>query len=316
MTDYTQNDKTLALAGIYQAAQMVYELATTGKTDEQAYKASLHSLFVENPASTLGVYGDSVNEIQLGIHTLMAQMKSDEAKQTRNIEITRYVLSLMILQKKLKQTDGLQKISNVLETAKAQQQHFGDLHENVIATIARAYSENVSTLQPRIMVNGHHNYLNNQRIANKIRALLLAGLRSAVLWYQVGGSRWGLIWSRKKYLQSAQAFYRPNYNYLQNRLQEDQVAEEQKSDAGGWYKGESESVEENKDNRNQSDSSDNSNYQSIFKDADKTPETDKKSETSETPKNESKVISLEKASENASDETKENEKDKDKDDKK
>lgn len=308
MTDYTQNDKTLALAGIYQAAQMVYELATTGKTDEQAFKASLHSLFVENPSSTLEVYGDSVNDIQLGIHTLTAQMKSDQAKQTRNIEITRYVLSLMILQKKLKQTDGLQKISNVLETAKAQQEHFGDLHENVIATVARAYSENVSTLHPRIMVNGHHGHLNNQRIANKIRALLLAGLRSAVLWYQVGGSRWGLIWSRKKYLQSAQAFYRPNYNYLQNRLQEDQTKQENQSNVGGWYKGEGETSqpENTKETENKPDSeSENSSYQSIFKDADKTAEVDKKPETSKSPTNDSNVIPLESGS------TKDKNKDKD-----
>ena len=238
--EYTQNDKTQALAGIYQAAQMVYELATTGKTDEHAFEIMVNTLFVENPQNTLDVYGASIDNLQLGIHTLLAQMQSEQVKQTRNIEITRYVLSLMVLQKKIKQTDGLQKISNVLETANAQREHFGPLHENVIATIARAYSENVSTLHPRIMVNGQHSHLNNQRIANKIRALLLAGLRSAVLWYQVGGSRWGLIWSRKKYLQNAQTFYRANYTHLQRNMEQDQKALEEQQNAGGWYKGESE----------------------------------------------------------------------------
>jgi len=188
---------------------MVYDLATTGTTDDNAFKTSVNSLFVDNPASTLDVYGVSVNNLQVGITTLMAQMKSGQVTQTRNVEITRYVLSLMILQKKLLQTDGMHKISQILETAESQKEHFGMEHDNVIATIARAYSENVSVLHPRIMVNGQHGHLNNQRVANKIRALLLAGLRSAILWYQVGGSRWGLIWSRKKYLQGAQALYRP-----------------------------------------------------------------------------------------------------------
>lgn len=238
MTDYTQNDKTLSMAGIYQAAQMVYELATTGKTDDHAFQVSLDTLFVENPESTLDVYGGSVDNIQLGIHTLLAQMKSDQTKQTRNIEITRYVLTLMVLAKQIRQGDGLQKIGNVLDTAKAQKEHFGPNHENVIATIARAYSENISTLSPRIMVNGHQLHLNNQRIASKIRALLLAGLRSAVLWYQVGGSRWNLIWSRKKYLQSAQAFYRANYSYHREKLEQDTQALEAQQTAGDWYKGE------------------------------------------------------------------------------
>lgn len=283
MTDYTQNDKTLALAGIYQAAQMVYELATTGKTDDKALQASVQSLFVENPASTLDVYGGSVNDIQLGVHSLIAQMTSDQAKQTRNIEVTRYVLSLMILQKKVQQGDGLEKITNVLETAKAQQEHFGPTHENVYATIARAYSENVSILHPKIMVNGHHNHLNNQRIANKIRALLLAGMRSAILWYQVGGSRWNLIWSRKKYLKSAQALYRSNYDYLATRQDDDHSEQSQQADAGGWYQGEQSEQSQTDSYNNDSPSdlaadtdknSESSQQQdSIFKDANK-PETE------------------------------------------
>ena len=210
MSHYTQQDKTLALVGIYQAAQVVYQLASKGEADEQAFKTCIDSLFINNPSNTLNVFGDSVDNLQLGVETVLAQMNANVSVQERNIEVTRYALSLMILAKKLLQGgDGLQKISNVLETAESQREHFGEMHENVIATIARAYSENVSVMTPRIMVNGHHQYLNNQRIANKIRACLLAGIRSALLWYQVGGSRWGLIWSRKKYLQNAKALHRP-----------------------------------------------------------------------------------------------------------
>ncbi|MBO1924037.1 high frequency lysogenization protein HflD [Thiomicrorhabdus sp. 6S3-12] len=213
MSDYSQQDRTLALVGIYQCAKMVHDLASTGETDDKAFAASIQSLFVDNPSSTLNVFGDTADNLQLGVETLLAQMKADMASENRNLVITRYVLNLMILAKKLKQQETpLNQIATVLDTAKAQQEHFGDLHENMIATIARAYTENVSNLQPRIMVNGHHNYLGNQRIANKIRALLLAGIRSTLLWYQVGGTRWNLIWSRKKYLQDAKILYRPQTN--------------------------------------------------------------------------------------------------------
>lgn len=210
MSEYTQQDKTIALIGIYQCSQLVYELATTGRADETAYKTCVNSLFIDNPETTMDVYGD-IESIQTGVNVLLAQMSSDPAVQNRNVEITRYVLNLMMLAKKLNEMgQPLNNIFNTLETAKAQTEQFGELHENVIATIARAYTENVSTVSPRIMVNGNGGHLQNTRVANKIRSLLLAGIRSALLWYQVGGSRWGLLWSRKKYLQTAQALHRPN----------------------------------------------------------------------------------------------------------
>jgi high frequency lysogenization protein len=211
MSEYTQQDRTLALIGIYQVSQLIYDLATTGKADETAYHTCIQSLFCNNPSNTLEVYGGDIANIQVGVKTLLRQMTSEQAMQQRNVEITRYVLSLIILQKKLLELgEPLQIISKILETAESQQAHFGEEHDNVIASIARAYSENVSPVRPKVMVNGQHGHLQNPRIANKIRALLLAGIRSALLWNQVGGSRWGLIWSRKKYLHGALALQQKN----------------------------------------------------------------------------------------------------------
>lgn len=210
MSEYIQQDRTIALVGIYQCSQLVYELATTGRADELSYKTCVNTLFADNPEQTLDVFGGDVENIQKGVTTLLAQMSSEDAIQNRNIEITRYVLNLMILAKKLKQEETpLGNIFGVLETAKAQIEQFGEFHENVIATIARAYSENVSSVSPRIMVNGDGGHLSNPRVANKIRSLLLAGIRCALLWYQVGGTRWDLLWSRKKYLQTAKTLHRP-----------------------------------------------------------------------------------------------------------
>lgn len=209
MTNYTDQDKTIGLIGIYQAAQQVYDLATTGKTDEAGYQASINSLFSESPENTLDVFGGDVLNIQQGVNTLLAQMSSNQAVSNRNIEVTKYVLSLMILEKNISQTDDtFAKVSRVIDSAKDKRDMFGDFHENVIATLARAYSENISNINPRIMVNGQHGHLQNPKTANKIRAVLLAGIRASVLWRQVGGSRWGLLWNRKKYLRSAQSLHR------------------------------------------------------------------------------------------------------------
>jgi high frequency lysogenization protein len=72
------------------------------------------------------------------------------------------------------------------------------LHENVLANFADIYHQTISTLQPRIMVIGDQQYLSSPFTVNKIRSVLLAGIRSAQLWRQCGGSRWKLIFARSK----------------------------------------------------------------------------------------------------------------------
>ena len=75
----------------------------------------------------------------------------------------------------------------------------------MLARLADTYASTVSQLQPRIMVQGEPDYLNTPANANRIRALLLAGMRSAVLWRQLGGHRLKLLWTRKRIVACAQA---------------------------------------------------------------------------------------------------------------
>lgn len=65
------------------------------------------------------------------------------------------------------------------------------------------YTDVVSQLHPKIMVRGSHGYLSQPSVANRIRAVLLAGIRAAFLWKQVGGSRWQLLFKRGSYLRAA-----------------------------------------------------------------------------------------------------------------
>ncbi len=52
-------------------------------------------------------------------------------------------------------------------------------------------------------MQGEPALLKNAEVANRIRALLLAGIRAAVLWRQVGGSRLKLLFGRKRIVQGA-----------------------------------------------------------------------------------------------------------------
>lgn len=197
----TIHDRTLALAGVFQSAWLVDQVARTGMVPQAEYETSIASLFEFSPASTEAVFG-SRYEIRRGIQTLAEQLEGSEEK--RNLYVMRYAVGLIQLERKLSADKAmLGRISDELEGASHQLRHFGLTHSNVIARLADIYSNTISTLTPRIMVSGENNHLQNQENANKVRALLLAGIRAAVLWNQCGGKRWHLLFQRRKLLNEA-----------------------------------------------------------------------------------------------------------------
>lgn len=201
MSRYTDTDRTLAFAGTYQAARLVHDLASTGQCDEKAFRITLDSLFVTQPEKVLDVWGGELENLRIGIETLVSQMMGS----SRNLYITQYVLGLVVLAGKLqKSPEHLNALSDAIEEAKRQKAQFGEEHPTVVNTLAKAYQDHVSPLGPRIMVKGLPEHLNTPGMAEKIRALLLAGVRAAILWHQTGGSRWQLLWKRRRYLREAQ----------------------------------------------------------------------------------------------------------------
>ena len=197
----TIQDRTLALGGLFQSAWLVDQVARTGMLPQSEYETSIGSLFEFSPASTETVFG-SRYEIRRGLQILAEQLEGREDK--RNPYVMRYAIGLIQLERKLAADKKmLGTIAEELEGTQHQLRHFGLTHSNVIARLADIYSNTISTLNPRIMVSGDNNNLQKQENANKVRALLLAGIRSAVLWQQCGGKRWHLLFHRKKLLQEA-----------------------------------------------------------------------------------------------------------------
>jgi high frequency lysogenization protein len=119
--------------------------------------------------------------------------------------VVKYVIAILYLERRLARRPAmLERISAAVESARRQSEHFPVTHSNVIANLAGCYRETLSTLTPRIIVTGEHGHLSNPEVANTVRALLLAAIRSAVLWRQCGGARWGLLLGRRKLLTEAQ----------------------------------------------------------------------------------------------------------------
>jgi len=201
MTEHSINDRALAFAGILQALQLVQHSAHGKPCDLTSMQASLGSILVIDSASVETVYG-GIDKLRTGLILLKTQLMGGQRKP--DPELSRYLITLLHLERKLsKRADLLDRLRAGIERAQTQAEHFDIVHDNLVASLADTYSNTVSTLQPRIMVNGQPERLSDTAVANRVRALLLAAMRSAVLWRQCGGTRLGLIWGRKKLAETA-----------------------------------------------------------------------------------------------------------------
>jgi len=202
---YTEQDKLIALAGIYQAALCVKQVARQGSVDTDAMRPCIYSLFQTDADSVSEIYG-APGSLSAGARELVDQIGGG---QRRELELIRYAVSLLKLERVLSgRREIVSSIGEGIEQARAKLEHFPMLHPNVLAHLADIYSRTVSRLQPRIMVQGDPRHLHIPDNQNRIRALLLAGVRSAWLWRQVGGSRWKILLGRKQLLADARKYVR------------------------------------------------------------------------------------------------------------
>lgn len=199
----TNRNRALALAGVVQAAALVKRLAWNGSIETDELATSVHSIFQIHAPNVTAIYGGGIKNLQGGLQTLIKLLAE---KSPRDPEIARYTVSLLHLERTLiKNPAMLNTIQKGIERAKIQAQHFSSTHENVIANLAGLYLDTISTLKFRIHVSGENNHLSNNHTINKVRVILLAGVRSAVLWNQLGGSRWQLVFGKRSILQEARA---------------------------------------------------------------------------------------------------------------
>lgn len=193
-------NQTIALAGLAQAVEAVSNLAKSGTTDTDDLETCIASLLKINADDVTEVYG-GLDKLKRGFLLLDRQLGPHE---TVNTELARYAAALIYLEGKFQRQEAMQKsIRSGLERATVQAVHFGLTHENVLSNIADLYQTSISQINPRIMVMGEPRHLENPIVANKIRALLLAGIRSAWLWRQCGGSKLGFLWNRRKLREEA-----------------------------------------------------------------------------------------------------------------
>jgi len=197
---HDDKDRTLALAGIYQAAVLVNQTAHTAISDNDALEATIGSTLRIDAASVAEVFGGPAG-VALGLRTLATQL---DKRAGRDNQISRYVVSLLHLERRLAKQPGMaDKIATGINGVQRQAEHFHATHSAVIGALANVYEETFSTLRFRINVAGEQALLSNPDNINKVRALLLSGIRAAVLYRQCGGRAWTLLLQRRRILDAS-----------------------------------------------------------------------------------------------------------------
>lgn len=196
-------DITLALAGICQSAHLVQQLAHQGHCQAEDLQVSLKSLLDLNPSSTLAVFGGDEANLRFGLETLLAVLNTG-SRQGAGAELTRYTLSMMVLERKLSaNSTALDELAQRISQLDRQLAHYDLNSDTLLGAMAAIYVDVISPLGPRIQVTGSPAVLQNSQVQSKVRATLLAGIRSAVLWHQVGGGRLQLMFSRNRLVNEA-----------------------------------------------------------------------------------------------------------------
>lgn len=198
--------RTVALSAMTQCAQLVVSLATTGKADKAQMAACLDTLFVLNPDNTGQIY-PNLSLFNSGLTAVERSLGPNGMQELG--EAVPYVLGMTVLQQQLGKKKSMQdlvrrrlpllnKSSEILP-----EDNDDPLARHDIVGLARLYQDTISKLSYRIHVKGDIECLKQQAVADQIRALLLAGIRSAMLWQQLGGRRWHLFFYKKRIRESA-----------------------------------------------------------------------------------------------------------------
>lgn len=186
----------LALAGMMQAASLVNELALYGDCNEDSLQNSLATIYKIDSDSVADIFCGPAG-VKLGLLELDKILTKHKGHVKS--DVIRYLVGLMSLESLLRKDKKAQHtLRKDVEQITHQVDYFSGTTPTVIANLARIYEDTISPLKKRIIVTGKEAYVRQDDILQKIRALLLAGVRASVAWKQVGGNRLQLFFSRQK----------------------------------------------------------------------------------------------------------------------
>ncbi|MDX1550465.1 high frequency lysogenization protein HflD [Novilysobacter spongiicola] len=196
MSDTSDNPlsaRVLALAGLVQALAQVRRIADTGQANASVLETSLGSVFRIEADSPEGVYGGR-EQVRPGLMLLREYFGS----KPKDEQLPRLALSVMQLERRFVGDAAMaDKVQAGIRAQSGPARELGCTHPDVIAAMGSLYADTLSNLRPRVLVQGNPHYLGQAGVVAEVRAVLLAAVRSAVLWRQMGGSMWDFLLRRR-----------------------------------------------------------------------------------------------------------------------
>lgn len=198
---FTIDDRILALAGIAQALQQVRRIAETGQSDARIVQTAMESVMRLDAPSVGAVYGNAA-AVAPGLRLLHNQLTGSNQDKA----LGKLALSVLQVERRFNSTPAcMQAVGEGVARIARQAQDLGDAaHPEVLAAVGALYAQTLSQLRPRVMVQGNPHYLAQPGVVAEIRALLLAAVRSAMLWRQTGGNYWDFLFFRARLLAAVE----------------------------------------------------------------------------------------------------------------
>lgn len=185
-------ERVLALAGLVQALSQVRRIADTGQAEQAILSTALESVFRIDADSPAAVYGSAA-----AVRPGMRLLRDHFGNAGGDPLLPRLALAVLQLERRFMRDQAMgERVHQGVVSLSAQAYNQGPTHPDVLAGLGRLYADTVSQLKPRVMVQGNPHYLAQADVVAEIRAVLLAALRSAVLWRQLGGSQWDFLLRR------------------------------------------------------------------------------------------------------------------------
>jgi len=193
--------QTLALAALFQSAAMIDRIAHGKPVNPAAFDCSIDSLFTLDAGSIDEIYGDGQGLIP-GLRTLINYLGGQDRMPDRLVIY--YVMSMIKLERKLIRDAAMSaQVQQGLQQIQQQGEQFELSPLARLHRIDGLYQQTLSNIQPRVIVQGDQAVLSRGDNTSRIRSLLFAGVRAAVLWRQRGGSRLKLVLQRRRIVTEA-----------------------------------------------------------------------------------------------------------------
>lgn len=199
------NQRMLALAGIMQSCTLINHIARGRWVDPQTVDISIESIFVLEPDDVLSVFQGKTANLEFGLRRLTTFFPKPERKH--DAEVASYLFGSILLARLLQQDKArMAKLGEAIEAVNAKRRNDPEMDtDDIAAELAQLYVEYIGSFKRRINLVGSKEILQDPLEVNRLRTLLLAAVRAAILWNQVGGRLWQLWWKRPHIADHAKA---------------------------------------------------------------------------------------------------------------